>query len=209
MVGRPHSLAELFQPEMTHAAASSRARLDRFYSNHDESDQLDRRFRAVALEWKPHLSAHRPVLVSRSTPQRVAPDDRRIPDFAIRHPDFKRRVFLELGESMKETHDVTAIKKLQLFKLAVRKVARNIAADQSTPTVAESLEDRLGLSMKLLRSVEAGLPGEVSKCIGAYPKLKELVRNPYDFEGNLSVRLKDLRQHAVGSGAPSRRGYLP
>ena len=51
--------------------------------------------------------------------------------------------------------------------------------------------------MKLIRSIECGLPGEVSKCIVRYPPLRDLVHNPYDFSGNLSVRLRDLRRHAA------------
>eukprot|EP00959_Pyramimonas_sp_CCMP1952_P181577 3796244-Pyramimonas_sp.AAC.1 len=110
---------------------------------------------------------------------------------------------------MQEAHDATAIKMLQLFKLAVGKVARNVVADQSAPTAAGSLEDRLWLSTKLRRSIEAGLPGKVSKCIGACPKLGELVHNPCDFEGNLSARLRGLRQRAVDlarEGAPGELG---
>ena len=41
-VALPNGLAEMHQPELTHASATSRARLDRFYSNQPVTEQLDR-----------------------------------------------------------------------------------------------------------------------------------------------------------------------
>ena len=55
----------------------------------------------------------------------------------------------------------------------------------------------MGITMKLIRSMECGLPGEVSKCLLSYPLLRDFVANPYDYSGNLTVRLRGLRQHAA------------
>ena len=41
--------------------------------------------------------------------------------------------------------------------------------------------------MKLIRSIECGFPGEVSKCLARYPGIRDLITNPYDYSGNLSV----------------------
>lgn len=197
VLGTPFGLVELYQPAPTHASASARSRLDRMYMNHDMSDQLDRHFKAVALEWRPDLSAHRPVLASRSLPQRLPADARRVSDFAVNHPDFQRRVTLAYQEKLRTASGSSGLGRLWNFKQAVREVAAGLAADQSALPPAESQEDRLGTTMKLIRAVECGLPGEVSKCLVRYPRLRELIGNPYDFAGNLSIRLRELRQHAV------------
>eukprot|EP00959_Pyramimonas_sp_CCMP1952_P307674 6439858-Pyramimonas_sp.AAC.1 len=53
---------------MTFASSSAWSRLDRLYCNQHVAEQLDRDIKAVALEWKPHLSDHRAVLFSRRLP---------------------------------------------------------------------------------------------------------------------------------------------
>ena len=51
--------------------------------------------------------------------------------------------------------------------------------------------------MKFIRSSEAGFLGAISACIARYPSLKGLVDNPYVVEGNLSVKLRKARGHAI------------
>ena len=51
--------------DFTHENAVVRSRLDRAYWNAPLAEQLDRVLTCAALEWVPHLSAHRPVAVSR------------------------------------------------------------------------------------------------------------------------------------------------
>ncbi|CAK0818456.1 unnamed protein product, partial [Prorocentrum cordatum] len=113
------------------------------------------------------------------------------------HPDFRRRVFLEYAEQLAAASSDSPLQHLMLFKAAIRAVARRLAADHAALPAAESKEDRLGIVLKLIRSMECGLPGEVSKCLVRYPALREKVPNPCDFSGNLTVRLRELRQHAA------------
>ncbi|CAK0805666.1 unnamed protein product, partial [Prorocentrum cordatum] len=153
---------------------------DRVYMNRDVTDQIDRQLRAAALEWRPQLSAHRPVLVSRTAPQRLSESARRVPDFAVQRPDFKRRVALEFEGRLATSPSTSGLAKLQMFKEAVKQVARRIAADRATPPTAEPREDRLGM-----------------KCLARCPPLRDLVHNPCDFSGNLSVRLRGLRHRAA------------
>eukprot|EP00959_Pyramimonas_sp_CCMP1952_P371458 7778424-Pyramimonas_sp.AAC.1 len=51
--------------------------------------------------------------------------------------------------------------------------------------------------MKFLRASENGAIGEVSACLLCYPTLAEHVSNPYDCSGNLTVKLRRVREHAV------------
>ena len=67
-IARPFALRELRQPAATHDNAHARSRLDRVYRNQPLSEQLDRQIVCSALEWIPHLSAHRAVAFSRSRP---------------------------------------------------------------------------------------------------------------------------------------------
>ena len=88
-------LHELHQPELTHASATSRSRLDTIYTNQHVIEQLDREVKSVALEWKPSLSNHRAVLMSRRAPQKLACGDGCVSESAYKHKDNARRVGLE------------------------------------------------------------------------------------------------------------------
>lgn len=68
VLGDPFGFCELHQEEFTHDSALGRSRLDRVYSNHYLTDQLDRRIGCAALSWVPWLSAHRPVAFFRRRP---------------------------------------------------------------------------------------------------------------------------------------------
>ena len=59
-----HSFKELQQDAFTHELNGCRSRLDRVYSNHALSDQLDRQYVCHAHPWTP-LSSHRPVSFAR------------------------------------------------------------------------------------------------------------------------------------------------
>ena len=84
-----------------------------------------------------------------------------------------------------------------LLKEAIKEVSDRCENDSGCVTTAESLEDRLGTTMKFMKSSEAGFIIAISACIARYPALKDLVTNPYDVEGNLSVKLQKVRDHAI------------
>ena len=123
--GRFH-LEELYQPAMTHASASGRSRLDRVYTTQRVSDQLDRQVRSAALEWVPHLSAHRAVALTRSTTVRSgevgAP-----PNEAFQHPDWGPRATAEYWRLVGESPNVSDVGKLRLLVQAM-----NTAAERAT-----------------------------------------------------------------------------
>ena len=62
--------------------------------------------------------------------------------------------------------------------------------------------------MKSIRSSEAGVLGAISACIARYPWLKGLVDNPYDVEGNLSIKLRKVRAHAIEHAREHALGEL-
>jgi len=79
----------------------------------------------------------------------------------------------------------------------MRAVAFRLDHSLGEPSAAVEHEDRLGVTMKMLRAIETESPGEVSRCFRRYPHLATLVDNPYAFDGNRSRRLRALREHAV------------
>ena len=193
----PHDLHEMFQSEPTHASASTRSRLDRIYCNQHVSEQLDRHLKVAALEWKVEVSNHRAVLFSRMLPQKVAHNERKVSDSAVKHEDFPRLVALNFNARLKDSPEASNIQKLMIIKNSIKEVSERLDKDACSIVTAESLEDRLGVTMKFIRSSEAGFLGAISACIVRYPSLKGLVDNPYDVEGNLSIKLRKVRAHAI------------
>ena len=197
VIARPHGLHDMYQPEHTHASSSARSRLDRIYANFHVADQLDRHLRCAAREWCPDLSAHRAVTFSRSSPARARREDRPLAVNAIMHEDFQRRVVLAYQDKLHQHPEANPLAKVNLLKDAMKDVGRNLERAASVPQPAVFNEDRLGVVMKLIRGLENGFLSDVSACLERYPKVAEYVSNPYDTTGNLSEKLKKLRDHAV------------
>ena len=110
---------EIHQPAFTHENAMARSRLDRVYSNHFISDQLDRSYTCTALQWTP-LSAHRPISFARNAPKRSLRDVAKINSAAVRHPDWARRTTLDYQERLSRDPDVTnPARRLVLLKRSV------------------------------------------------------------------------------------------
>ena len=188
--------AELFQVEMTHASASARSRLDRIYTNQHTAEQLDRRIQCAALEWPQDLSAHRAVIASRSAPQPVR-TDRPIPDHVIHLKDWPCAVSREFHQLCSESPDISDVGKLKLLKTAMRHATKAVQVKQNMTTLAITLEDRLGITLRFLRALEFGRLGSVNSCLLRYPKLNDLVRNPYLKMGGDSSSWRRLQDHAM------------
>ena len=197
IVARPHGLHEMFQMEPTHASATSRSRLDRIYCNQHVVEQLDRHIKVVALEWKPQLSHHRAVLFARRLPHAVSSDERPVCVQSIQHDDFPRLVALNFNAKVNANPEASDVQKLLLLKAAVKEVGQTLARDDRSAAPAVDLEDRLGTTMKFIRAFEGGHLNEISSCIARYPKLKELISNPYAIDGNTTVKLRAIKDHAI------------
>ena len=68
---------------------------------------------------------------------------------------------------------------------------------ESGITMATDKPDQLGMVMKYLRAAERHALSEISVCLMRYPKIHELVDNPYALEGNLSLKLRRLKDHGI------------
>ena len=197
IIEQPFNFHELHQPDMTHAAANSRARLDRIYCNHHCSEQLDREIRAVALEWRQDLSHHRAVLASRKASEQLMAGDRGIPDHVINHEDFLRRTILAYEEKKKADPQSTGLRNLSFLKESIKEVSTRLGRETMGIQENINLEDRLGTTMRFLRALENQATGTITRCLHLYPALAELVETPYEFGGNLTTRLRRLRDHAI------------
>ena len=79
----------------------------------------------------------------------------------------------------------------------IRTAEKALQCEASASTVAEGIEDRLGVTVRFLRASEAESPDRISECIRRYPLLKDLVVNPYDFSTPVGPRLRRIRDHIV------------
>lgn len=61
---------------------------------------------------------------------------------------------------------------------------------------ATDKDDQLGVIMKFLRAPGNQATSEISVCLLRYPLIAEFVDNPYALDGNLTVSLKKMKDHA-------------
>ena len=159
---QPHGLYELRQEEPTHENAACRSRLDRAYWNADVAGQLDRSLLCSALEWVPHLSAHRALAFSRRASSRHLCDSAPIRADVIDHPLWPARVAAELHESRaRQEGDMAtfALTDLQLLKQAMRTVSDRMQREkQQAPRQADQ-DDYVGHTMRFIRAAERGSGG--------------------------------------------------
>ena len=182
---------------MTHSGSTAFSRIDRFYSNQHVAEQIDRELQAVALEWRPDLSAHRPIFVDRRLPVEAGYITRPISKSCYTHPDFNRRVKLSFENSLLDEPDASGLRRLVLFKDAMRSVANNMGRPDSGSSVAMDTADKLGVTMRFMRASESESLGTISNCLVRYPLLSSLVSNPYEVGGNPAARLRAVKDHAV------------
>ena len=87
--------------------------------------------------------------------------------------------------SEEQTSDIFAFKRISILKNIMREIGLRLDARIGTPPQAISHEDRIGTSTKYIRAMEKGYGSDISGCLDRYPKICELVANPYDFQDNL------------------------
>ena len=102
-LGREHGLCELHQPHATHASALARSRLDRVYSSHSLSKQLDSSMGCAALDWNNSLSNHRPVIFFRHRcSKRPSSHPGPLPSDIIKKLCWPRKVALDFHEKLSQ-----------------------------------------------------------------------------------------------------------
>jgi exonuclease III len=191
----PFGFCELEQEEYTHDSARGRSRLDRIYSNHHLTDQLDRRIGCAALAWVRQLSAHRPVAFFRQHSAHGNVDNR-FPAAPMKDPRWSQRVALRYGELRRsDASEDQPIRRLLLIKQAIRDVCKKMDNEQ-TEREAVSTDDKLGWTMRYIRTAEELRFGALRKCVQAYPHLISLA-HPDDPNSRLGTGLQAVRQHAI------------
>ena len=196
VIGNPFGFSELHQEEFTHDSALGRSRLDRVYTNHFITDQLDRRIGCVALSWVPWLSAHRPVAFFRQKPSFQTSAWYKLPTAPIKHPNWPRRVALRFNELRRQDElDDQPLRRLLLAKQAIAEVTRKVQLE-TKEALAESCDDRLGWTMRFIRAAEELRMGKMRRCANVYPHIATLA-NPEDPNLRISAQLNELRQHAL------------
>jgi hypothetical protein len=192
-VQKTSGMHELFQPHCTHENALARSRLDRVYTNHFTSEQLDRQFTCTALPWN-RLSAHRPISFSRFSPEERT--RRCIPQGPIGHPDWARRVALEYHERLAEdTLSDNAVRRLVVVKRAISTVTKHMHREHIVAEAAGT-DDKLGWTMAYIRAIESIKLSRMSQCAKAYPYLASLV-DPLNPNARIDPGMVRLRSHAV------------
>lgn len=104
---------------------------------------------------------------------------------------------MEYQEALRGRPDLGAIDRLKLYKVCIRSVASRLETEFRIPPPAIDTEDRLGVTLKLIRAIEGAYFNDISFCLLRSPGLKDHVDNPYLVDGNTSRSLDRLRQHAV------------
>ncbi|CAK0909089.1 unnamed protein product, partial [Prorocentrum cordatum] len=182
----PAGLYEVRQDEPTHECAHAWSRLDRCYWNADRAGQQDRHMSCTALEWVPHLSAHRAIAFGRRTPARRDAGAAPIRPEIVADVSWPLRVAAVYHE----------------LRTAAVMVAMRITADQmlqeSSATAPEpSLDENVGHALRFIRAVELGATGVMQQCIRACPRLGALAPSPPELASARGRQLQPRRQLAV------------
>jgi len=149
------------------------------------SEQIDRDMRTVALPWRTDLSHHRAVSFRKDIPVKDSAQHRGVTSAALSHPQFKQRTILNYETLCSLEPSDTAIRRLVLFKRAMCLASDNITREGVGYEQAETLGDKLGATMRLLRAMEKQRVGPIGSCLQQYHLLATLVSNPYDFRATL------------------------
>ncbi len=192
----PFELHEWEQEHFTCDTAQARSRLDRVYVNQHLSSQLDRHYSCTPLEWVKHLSAHRPISFARRHASRHEDVARPLPTGPLSDPSWAGRVSLRFGElRSSDLVDDQPLRRLTLLKRAIRDVTEAMA-EEKVEITANSVEDKLGWTIRFLRAAEEASLGRMARCAAAYPFLSELVACD-DVNLRAGTSLNRVRDHAL------------
>eukprot|EP00973_Karenia_brevis_P019279 2643783-Karenia_brevis.AAC.1 len=185
-----HGFAEWEQDQMTCETGVVLSRIDRVYCNQHVAEQLDRQLVCTTLPPSMGLSAHRPLHFAKLQPQsRDAQILRPLPASAIQHPDFERLVGEHYDMQLRGHPDAKPLQRLGLLKLAFRRAAATI---RLLSQVAKSSEEKLGITMAVLRRLEKNCRADVSDSVASYPHLGSLIQ-----DSNITCSLVRIRNHAI------------
>ena len=198
----PHNLHELYQENHTYFSTKATSRIDRTYTNHHLSDQLDHKFGCTALSRQKELSLHAAISYYRQRPPRHDNSNEvqytlpTISNGTINHPDWPRRVAAELHKIAATAEDIhNPIRRLTLAKQAMHTVSNNMAQDHIFAEATTS-DDKLNYTLSFIRAAQdINLRKMYSKYL-EYPHIGTHV-NPSDPNTCYTQGLRNLQDHAV------------
>jgi hypothetical protein len=199
-IAQPNRLTELQQEAFTCDNALARSRLDRVYCNAHVATQLDRRYICAALQWpknsagKP-LSAHRPVAFSRQCTVQDPGHDAPLQKGVMLAKEWPFKVALRFNElRVGDSKADGPLRRLHLLKIAIKEVSRSMHAGKQHDT-SESTEDKLGWTLRFIRSAEDVRVDAMERCAVAYPALRDMAGDIGPNVRNFS--LEAVREHAT------------
>ena len=200
LVFHPADLHELYQENHTHFSTIASSRIDRVYTNHHLSEQLDHRFGCTTLPRQSQLSTHAAISFSRTKPSTHTPGTEHstptLTHTTINHPDWPKRVAAEL-QSISITPDDynNPIRRLVLAKRAMHNVSNNMIHDHVFAE-ATTNDEKLNCTLSFIRAAQdINLAKMYRKCL-EYPHIGAHV-NPRDPNVCYTQGFRDLQDHAT------------
>ena len=191
----PSGLQEWHQEAYTCFTGLALSRLDRVYSNHHGTEQLDRTFQCGLMSKTEH-SVHKPVVFSRRGPPRSSEGNKILPNHILRHDDWPKRVAAELEELQRqEDQRDNPIRTLVLMKRAMRAVTQNMLKEKCTSEAATNT-DKLGCTLSFIRAAEQVRLGQMATKVREYPTIGSFV-SALDPEARSKPGFQQLKDHAL------------
>ena len=191
-----HSFQEWEQSHFTYEVDNARSRIDRMYSNQHVAYQLDRHISCTTLEWDKQLSTHRPISFSRRTPRPKNQENKPIPLNEFKREGWKDQVIEHFKYLCRGDPCINnPVRHLILLKDAIRNVYDMNRGDFNKVDLGSSPDDKLGFTLCCLKAVETKRWHLVHRCVRAYPKLSEWIKED-QYEVSNSC-LSNMRDHAL------------
>ena len=197
----PHNLHELYQENHTYFSTNATSRIDRVYSNHHLSEQLDHKFGCTTLTRHAGLSAHAALSYYRQRPPQRNNENTpstlpTISNATIMHPSWPQRVAAELNSSTTTPEDLkNPIRRLLLTKKAMHTVSTNMTRDHVFVEAANN-DDKLNCTLAFIRAAEDLSLTKMYRKYLEYPYIGTVV-DPNDPNTCNTKGLQQLRNHAV------------
>ena len=203
-VFEPAGLHELHQEQYTHFTTDTNSRLDRVYTNHHTSEQLDHKFGCCTLPRRREVSTHAPLSFFRrrssghqgDVTQGTSTKNIAISSNMINHPDWPSRVAAELQHISTEHSDYNnPVRRMVLVKRAMHTVSTNMRTEGCI-TAAMTTDDKLNCTLGFARAAQQCNLNRMRRKALEYPHIATLVdpENPIVCHESGFNRLLD---HAV------------
>ena len=196
----PANLHELYQEDHTHFSTTATSRIDRVYTNHHLTEQLDHKFGCSTLPREHNLSSHAAISFYRQKPPtRTYDNEHTTPTLThatINHPDWPKRVAAELTSISITPDDYNnPIRRLVLAKRAMHSVTNNMVHDH-TFAIASTNDEKLNCTLSFIRAAQDTNLGKMYRKSLEYPHIGTHV-NPKDPNTRYTQGFRDLQDHAT------------